>query len=191
MLVKSSPYLAVDDSIARAIQSVDLGPIAVLFPAFRWAGGSGAAFTEGAAVLLVLVFNRRAWLLAAASLAGGGWYPLIVRFASRPRPAPGQVLHITEHPGASSFPSGHVIFITIALGIAMLCVGHRYLHGWMRIVAWVIAGAVVLLVAISRVYVGAHWPFDVLASMLIAGGWLSLVASIRWLSDRAFDEKAD
>ncbi len=182
--------MEVDDSIARAIQSVDLGPVAALFPVFRWAGGPGAAFTEGAAVLLVLLFNRRAWLLAAASLAGGAWYPLIVRFAARPRPAPGQVLHITEHPGASSFPSGHVIFITIALGIAVLCVGHRYLHGWMRLVAWAVVAALVILVAISRVYFGAHWPLDVVASALIAGGWLSLVVSIRWLSDRALDEKA-
>ena len=47
------------------------------------------------------------------------------------------------------------------------------------------ADRIVVACAISRVYVGAHWPTDVLTGMLIGTAWLSLVVSVRWVSDRA------
>ena len=46
-----------------------------------------------------------------------------------------------------------------------------------------------MVAAISRVYVGAHWPLDA-ASILIAAGWLALVTSIRWTSELASTRRA-
>ena len=185
-LVKTTPYIPLDAASARAIQSIDLGPLTSLFPLVSWAGGPGGPVVTAVTVLVVLLLNRSAWLLALAAIAGGVWYEVLVRLIHRARPTLDQVLQITEHPGASSFPSGHVIFITINLGVLMLCVGYRYLPGWGRRIAWLVLGAVVLLVAVSRVYVGAHWPLDVVASVLVAAGWLCLVVSIRTISNGAF-----
>jgi undecaprenyl-diphosphatase len=133
----------------------------------------------------VLLLNHRAWLLALAATAGGMWYGVLVGMVNRPRPRLEQILQITEHPGATSFPSGHVIFITISLGLVFLCLGYRYLPRWAIPIGWGVVAAIVLLAAMSRVYVGAHWPVDVLASLFVAWGWLALVTSIRWISDRA------
>ena len=184
-LVKSFPYIALDDAVLRAIQSVDLGSLAAPLPVFRWAGGPGGLYMTAATILLVLVFNRRAWLLAVTAIVGGVWYEALIALAHRPRPTAEQVLRITEHPGATSFPSGHVIFITINLAVLMLCVGHRYLPARGRAIGWAVVAAIALLVAISRVYVGAHWPTDVLASLLVATGWLCLVVCVRRISDPA------
>lgn len=191
VLVRAKPYLPFDADVDRAIQSINYGPLSAAFPFFSWVGGSGGGtYMQVASILIVLVLNRRAWLLALAAIAGGAWYPLLVGLADRPRPVLSQVVRITEHPGATSFPSGHVIFITLSLGLVMLCAGHRYLPKAAIPIGWAVVAAIVLLAAISRVYVGAHWPLDVLASILIAGGWLALITSIRWISDRALDPKA-
>jgi len=188
LLVKATPYLAWDDSVARSIQSANWGPLAATFPFFSFIGGPGGGiYMQVGVILVVLLLNRRAWLLALAATAGGLSNPLIVGLVNRPRPTLAQVSQITEHPGSTSFPSGHVIYITISVGLLMLCLGYRYLPGWARPIGWAAVAAIVLTAAISRVYVGAHWPVDVFASLLIAGGWLALVTSFRWISNRALE----
>lgn len=179
-LVSAEPYLALDDSIARAVQSVAWGPLVLAFPIFRWAGGPGGIYVQGGAIVLVLLLNRRAWLLAVAATAGGVWYWVLVNLVQRPRPSAAQVLRVTEHPGAGSFPSGHVIFIGLSVGTLMLCVGHRYLPPRWRPVGWAAVAAIVAWAGLGRIYVGAHWPTDVIASVLIVAGWLCLVSSTRW-----------
>ena len=183
--VRSMPYIPLDDTVLRAIQSVEFGPLTAPFPFFRWAGGPGGPYMTAATIVLVLLFNRRGWFLAVMAVAGGVWYEALLVLAHRPRPTVDQVLRITEHPGATSFPSGHVIFITINLAVLMLCLGHRYLPRWGRAIGWAVVAAIALLVAISRVYVGAHWPLDAAASLLTAAGWICLVVSIRRISDPA------
>jgi undecaprenyl-diphosphatase len=185
-IVVMNPYLPVDATVERDIQATNLGPLTLTFPLFTWLGGPGGPYMQAAVILLVLLLNRRAWLLALAGLAGGFWYEVIVNLVNRPRPAVGEVLRITEHPGSTSYPSGHVIFITISAAILMLCVGHRYLPAWARPIGWAVVAAIVVAVGLDRIYAGTHWPSDVLAGILIATGWLSFVVSIRWITDRAF-----
>lgn len=186
LLVIAEPRWSVDASIERSIQSVSWGPLRTLFPIYRWLGGPGGGiYMQAGALVLVLLLNRRAWMLAVAATAGGVWWTVVVGLVNRPRPSVAEVLQVTEHPGSSSFPSGHVIFITLSFGLVMLCLGYRYLPRWAISIGWAVVAAVVLTAAISRVDSGAHWPTDVLASILIAGGWLAIVTSVRWISDRA------
>jgi undecaprenyl-diphosphatase len=179
------PYLALDATVERDIQATTLGPLTLTFPFFTWLGGPGGIYMQVVVILLVLLLNRRAWILALAALAGGLWYPVIVNLVNRPRPTVGQVLHVTEHPGSTSFPSGHLIFITISAAVLMLCLGLRYLPRWARPIGWAVLAGIVLVVGLDRIYVGAHWPTDVVAGIFIATAWLSLVVSVRWISDRA------
>jgi undecaprenyl-diphosphatase len=185
-IVVMNPYLQIDATVERDIQATNLGPLTLTFPFFTWLGGPGGIPMQAVVILLVLLLNRRAWILALAGLAGGLWYEVIVNLVNRPRPTVAQVLRVTEHPGSTSFPSGHLIFITISAALLMLCVGHRYLPRWARLIGWALVVGIVVAVALDRIYAGTHWPSDVLAGILIATGWLSLVLSIRWITDRAF-----
>ncbi len=67
----------------------------------------------------------------------------------------------------------------------MLSLGRRFLPRWAQPVGWALVVALVLANAISRIYVGAHWPSDVLEGILISVAWLSFVVSLKWISDRA------
>jgi undecaprenyl-diphosphatase len=186
-----NPYLSIDATVDRDIQGTNWGPLALTFPFFTWLGGPGGLYMQAVVFALVLLLNRRAWVLALAAFAGGLWYEVFVHIVNRPRPIPSQILRVTEHPGSTSFPSGHLIFITISVAVLMLCVGYRYLPRWARPIGWVAVVAVVIATGVDRIHGGAHWPSDVLAGILIAIAWLSFVVSVRWISDRAVgsDEK--
>jgi len=110
---------------------------------------------------------------------------LLSHLIDRARPRVPLVLQVTEHPSASSFPSGHTMFIVTVMTVLMLCLGRRFLPRWAQPVGWALVVLVILANAISRIYTGAHWPTDVLAGILIATAWLAFVVSLRWISDRA------
>jgi membrane-associated phospholipid phosphatase len=190
-IVIMHPYLALDATVESDIQATNLGPLTLTFPFLSWLGGPGGVPMQVAVILLVLLLNRRAWVLALAALTGGLWYLIVVNLVNRPRPVVGQILRVTEHPGSTSFPSGHLIFITISAGILMLCIGYRYLPRWARPIGWAFVAGLVLAAGLDRIYVGAHWPSDVLAGLLIAIAWLALVVSVKRVSDRAFGTKHD
>lgn len=89
------------------------------------------------------------------------------------RPRPDLVEHLT-HATSSSFPSGHatlsaVVYLTLGLLMAR---AHKRLR--IRILIIVGALAVTMLVGISRVYLGVHWPSDVLAGWCLGAAWAAL-----------------
>ena len=183
--VTAHPFIPEDATIEKDIQSTNWGPLLLTFPVFSWIGDAKGAVLEAVIFVLVLVFNRRAWILAAASALTGGWYVLLSHVINRPRPTTAQVLQVTEHPGASSFPSGHTIFVATVATVLMLCLGRRFLPRWAQPVGWALVVVVVLANGISRIYTGAHWPTDVVEGILISVAWIAFVVSLKWISDRA------
>lgn len=77
--------------------------------------------------------------------------------------------------GSYSFPSGHTAGSTVLYGfLAVLLLAHAGHRPWRPAVVPA-ALLLVLLVAVSRVYLGAHFPTDVLAAMVEGVLWLALV----------------
>jgi membrane-associated phospholipid phosphatase len=185
------PVPPLDITVERDVQSTNWGPLALAFPAFSWIGDAKGAVLDVVIFVAVLIWNRRAWIVAIAGYMTGAWYVLLSHLIIRARPTTAQVLQVTEHPSASSFPSGHTIFIVTVTTVLMVCLGHRYLPRWAIPIGWALVAVTVFDGAVSRIYTGAHWPTDVLAGVLIAAAWLCLVLSIRWLSDRVFPPKSD
>src|SRR5690349_23504574 len=111
LLVAGHPRNPEDIAVARDIQGTNWGPLAYTFPFFTWIGDSKGAVLEVLIFIAVLIFNRRTWLIAAGGVGSGAWYVAVSHAIIRARPTVPDVLRVTEHPGASSFPSGHTIFI--------------------------------------------------------------------------------
>lgn len=172
--VAGHPFIPQDAVIERDIQATQWGQLAVTFPVFSWIGDAKGFFVEVAVFVAVLLFNRRAWLVAAGAAASAVWYLLLSHEIMRPRPTTSQVLQVTEHPGASSFPSGHTIFICTIVAVLVVCLGYRFVRGRARTWLWLAGAAVVAGNALDRIDSGAHWPSDVLAAILIATSWLCI-----------------
>jgi len=78
-----------------------------------------------------------------------------------------------------SFPSGHAALSMVGYGVAALLVARSGAPRGVKVAAAFAAGCLVALIGISRVYLGAHFPTDVLAGWL-AGGAVVLIFA--WLS---------
>jgi undecaprenyl-diphosphatase len=135
--------------------------------------GSGSALFPAAVVFAAVLWRRGArWALfyLVAALAGWGLSSGLKALFARPRPT------VTTHldgAGWWSFPSGHTMESTVVLGLGILLV-----TGWMRNrgaarLARVITAVVLMAIGLSRVYLGVHYPSDVLGGWLAGGAWIS------------------
>jgi membrane-associated phospholipid phosphatase len=72
---------------------------------------------------------------------------------------------------SSSFPSGHAMSATVCYGTVAYLVARLQKHHWSR--ALTLTGAVILifLICVTRLYLGVHYPSDVLAGMLVGLAW--------------------
>jgi undecaprenyl-diphosphatase len=95
------------------------------------------------------------------------------------RPRPELVSHLVEVQ-TSSFPSGHatlsaVVYLTIGALLAREQKSRRT-----RLYVMTVAILMALLIGCSRVYLGVHWPTDVLAGWAIGSGWAMLCWIAAW-----------
>ena len=68
-------------------------------------------------------------------------------------------------PEIFSFPSGHATMSTVIFGILAVLVSHS-MGRWGRALVYAICAVLVVMIAYSRIYLGAHWLSDVLAGLL-------------------------
>lgn len=146
------------------------------FAAFTLALSDLHALPGMAAATLLLAFvmarkKRWHWVWALGiAMIGGMLLNLGLKMAfSRARPSWDDPL-ITL--ASNSFPSGHTAGATLFYGfVAVYLVAHVESLGW-RVVAVVATALMVALVAFSRMYLGVHYPSDVLAAMSASSAWL-------------------
>lgn len=123
----------------------------------------------------ILLWQRRraalvAWIFA---FVGGGIIQRVIKISvHRHRPA---FVAAGESFGPFSFPSGHAAWSFLALGMLVYLLT-LYWHPrppWRAIVI-VVAIAMVALIGVGRVYLGVHFPSDVLGGWVVAAAWLGI-----------------
>jgi undecaprenyl-diphosphatase len=109
------------------------------------------------------------------SVAGGEAVNRIIKLIiGRPRPT-ANLVEIMQVERSQSFPSGHVTFYLCYFGfLFFLAFAHLPRGSFARRAALTLCALPVLLIGFSRVYLGAHWPSDVLGAYLFGGLWLGL-----------------
>ena len=172
--------------LALEIQSVNGDFLTSIMQGISYIFDTAGSFIIVAAIAL-LVWWRTNWREAVLVLTAGilaATSSLFKAIIGRPRPSP-DLVTVFSPPDTSSFPSGHSFFVAIVLGLSAYFAVTRLQNKVLRVSILSILIALVLLLGISRVYLGAHWPSDVIGGYFTGGVFLT---ALIWI-DKAWIRK--
>lgn len=196
MVASAVLYIALAAGVAMGapwVQAFDGAVQSAVFPLRSDALTPGIAFTSDLSdtvPCLVVVAAVLVYLLAARRFKAAGLYAGTLATAevlvegskfllSRPRP---YGMNLVEFPWNASFPSGHTFVAIVAVGFAVFVLVKLHPQ-WPKGARAALATAVVLWViyiGFTRIYLGVHWPTDVLGSALLCGGVVLPAAALLW-----------
>ena len=177
-----------DRPIEVAVQSVNVAPFAWFNTFVSALSGFVGVGIAAAVIALTFLIRRSATPLVAFSAIYAAVYNIVNIIVRRPRPT--GVAHTTSKLIGSSYPSGHVGFFVWLSVLAVVLLARNHLPRPLYVACWFLAAVLVAAAALSRIYVGAHWPSDVVGGFLVGVGWTSLSLSLGRLSRPVLAPKA-
>lgn len=130
------------------------------------------------ALALLLSTGDKTGAIQLAAASAGSWTltETTKYLIARPRPT---IIPALAEASGFSYPSGHA-FTSAAMYITIAFLASRHLPlRKQRVVLAIVAGLVIAAIAFSRVYLGVHYPSDILSGILLGVGWAVLVDSVR------------
>ena len=168
-----------DAAIIRALAEHRVGWLTASFQMITGLGGEGFLVVVVLAAGLILRRQTNSWrplfVLLAVAIGAVVLERVIKLVVARPRP-PAAWMVIQEK--GCAFPSGHAIrSATVYGGLAYLATRINALGRRIHVALWMLAAGLSFLVGVSRVYLGVHWPTDVIGGWILAIAWLWLALS--------------
>ena len=112
--------------------------------------------------------KHSARMLLAATAGGILLNNVLKLYFNRERP---DVFEWGTHAASSSFPSGHAMSATVVYGTVAYLLARLQKHVWSRAITLVAAVIMIALICLTRLYLGVHYPSDVLAGIVIGLAW--------------------
>jgi membrane-associated phospholipid phosphatase len=97
---------------------------------------------------------------------------LVKRLIKRQRPTK-ELVTVVRVINEPSFPSGHVMHYTNFFGLLIYLLATNWRSGRLRNILITICTGLILCIGPSRIYLGAHWPSDVMAGYVYGGLWFA------------------
>jgi undecaprenyl-diphosphatase len=171
-VLAKDPLVLADQAVYNFFQSLRNSWSDRIFVAITELGDSFVNICLSGAVLLVLLGKRcyrAAGYWAVTALVGLAGVQLLKWLIHSPRP-------IALYHGASAygFPSGHTTMSVVLYGFLAILLA-RGLSGTLRWGLFVSVFLISFIIAISRLYLGAHWLSDVLGGFFIGASWVALL----------------
>jgi undecaprenyl-diphosphatase len=147
--------------------------------------GSSAAMAPLAILTLVLCYIKREFhilKMLGATFGGALLLEFLLKTAfHRTRPAP---FFDVPTPASYSFPSGHALFSFCFFAGLAVVVSPQLARLGAKIAVWVVAVLLILGIGFSRIYLGVHYPSDVLAGYSVGLVWVSTLGFVHSLHRR-------
>jgi membrane-associated phospholipid phosphatase len=171
-VINGDPLIVVDARFTAWLHAHALEPLTTLMLIVTTVHGtSGVSFMTLAVVAWLWRRRLHYWVLTVMLSVFGGMLlnVLLKNIFQRPRP------HFTSLPPTTySFPSGHTMMATVFYGSLCALAVARMRRWQSRALAIFIAAFMVVVVGFSRIYLGVHYPSDVLGAVAEGMAWLAL-----------------
>ena len=163
-----------DEAILNGINNISTPFLDTFFVVITQLGGVFGIIAL-TTVLLAILLRRKLYqkaLIVGSTVAGAAVLNVILKLIfERARPDLWEQLIVET---SFSFPSGHSM-ITAALGLSLIfiCWNTRF-----RLLAVALGSSFIIVIGFSRLYLGVHYPTDILAGWVVSAAWLSTVVTI-------------
>ena len=188
-LVVTVSSFSIDLNITHGLQSINNSFFSWLMTSISWVGFSPQSIIVTLFIIVLIYFLGYHWEAASSLIAA-----LIVELLNllfktlvhRARPS-ADLIHVTNVFKSYSFPSGHVMYYTGFFGFICFLTFTLFKPSWIRTLLLVVFGSHVVLVGLSRIYLGEHWASDVIGAYLLGGlCLLGFIKLYRWGKLRFF-----
>ena len=160
-----------DEPIIDVIQGTQSAGLTSVMKTFTTIGSTTTVALLALLTLIVLLWKKHKAqaVLFIAALGGTGILNQVLKFIfKRERPDFDRLIDI----GGYSFPSGHTM-MAFSLYTILAYIIWRNLHNvWARIGITILAIFMIVMIAVSRIYLGVHFPSDIVGGVLASSVWL-------------------
>lgn len=184
-VVREGPLQIIDARILGAVLFVR-DPL--VHPLMLFITNLAGPAVVGIVITVVFFFWAQGQTLRAVALGFGTLIVGLLNIATKyifARPRPDAFLALASE-STASFPSGHAVMAVVVYGfITFGLLG--YVQRWRsKIVISLFSSSLIGLIGFSRIYLGVHWPSDVLGGYLFGAWWLILLLLITYLGEHSF-----
>jgi undecaprenyl-diphosphatase len=182
---------AFDESILMALREPGdinnpIGPqwLADIMADLTALGGTAVLtlLVAGAVFYLLSVGKRGTALLVGGAVGSGAVLSALLKLGFD-RPRPDLVAHLS-HAYSSSFPSGHAMLSAVTYLTLGVLLARAHQQRRTKIIVLTYGVTLTVLIGLSRIYLGVHWPTDVMAGWALGAAWAALWWLIAWWLQR-------
>jgi undecaprenyl-diphosphatase len=166
-----------DAAIRAAVHSHATPLLTTIMQTFSFLGSVGwvTGFCLFVVGLCFYFHRRRMAAFLAIAMIGAATLDSVLKLAfHRTRP----IAFYGTSPSSFSFPSGHALSSFCFYGILAAVLADRMVGRKSKMVIWIAAALLVAMIGLSRIYLGVHYPSDVIAGYLAGAMWVTAVAAI-------------
>ncbi len=172
-----------DEAVLHWVGTIRSAPGNTVMVALTMLGDGGIVVPFGLSVVVLLWRMGRSQCARRLLLAGViGEIVYVIAKASFQRPRPRIIPHLTGA-GWYSYPSGHAMLAPIVWSLSLILLARTVSRRGLRGFFYLLSVVIPLGIAVSRVYLGVHYPSDIMAGLLLGTAWTLLWLGVPYAPD--------